>query len=98
MSSQATPVPAGRKIDWSSLWKKEDWWAVYLGLFIVVIVFAAMAMNPANSPLNILKGAIPADWPKTNLLTHFATNWTNYLFMYLLLLTLTLIASTLMGE
>ncbi len=98
MSSQATPVPAGRKIDWSSLWKKEDWWAVYLGLFIVVIVFAAMAMNPANSPLNILKGAIPADWPKTNLLTHFATNWTNYLFMYLLLLALTLIASTLMGE
>lgn len=98
MSSQATPVPAGRKIDWSSLWKKEDWWAVYLGLFIVVIVFAAMAMNPANSPLNILKGAIPADWPKTDLLQHFAANWTNYLFMYLLLLALTLIASTLMGE
>ena len=98
MTVQATPAPAGRKIDWSSLWKKEDWWAVYLGLFIVAIIFVAMAMNPTNSPLNILKGAIPADWPKTDLVTHFATNWPNYVFLYLLLLVLTGIASTLMGE
>lgn len=25
------------EIDWSSLWKKEDWWAVWLGFFIIVI-------------------------------------------------------------
>jgi len=26
-----------RKIDWSSLWKKEDWWAVWLGFLIIGI-------------------------------------------------------------
>jgi uncharacterized integral membrane protein (TIGR00698 family) len=98
MSSRAPAVPAGRKIDWTSLWKKEDWWAVYLGLFIVLIVFAAMAINPANSPLNILKGAIPADWPKTDLIKHFASNWADYIVMYLMLLVLTSIAAVLMGE
>jgi uncharacterized integral membrane protein (TIGR00698 family) len=99
MSSQVTPVPAGRRIDWSSLWKKEDWWAVYVGLFLVAIVFVAMLMNPANSPLNILKGAMPVvGWPKNDLIKHFATNWLNYVFMYVLLLALTGIGTTLMGE
>ena len=99
MSSQATVAPTGRKIDWSSLWKKEDWWAVYVGLFLVVIVFVAMLMNPASSPLNILKGAMPiVGWPKNDLIKHFATNWPNYVFMYLLLLVLTGIGTTLMGE
>jgi uncharacterized integral membrane protein (TIGR00698 family) len=98
MSSQVTQVPAGQKIDWSSLWKKEDWWAVYVGLFLVVIIFVAMLMNPANSPLNILKGAMPVAWPQTDLIHHFATNWLNYVFMYLLLLVLTGIGATLMGE
>ncbi|MFQ5711719.1 MAG: YeiH family protein [Candidatus Geothermarchaeales archaeon] len=26
------------KIDWSSLWKKEDWWAVWIGFLILAIV------------------------------------------------------------
>lgn len=99
MSSQVTVAPTGRQIDWSSLWKKEDWWAVYVGLFLVVAVFVAMLMNPANSPLNILKGAMPiVGWPTKNLFQHFAANWPNYVFMYLLLLVLTGIGATLMGE
>ncbi|MEM2112504.1 MAG: putative sulfate exporter family transporter, partial [Candidatus Bathyarchaeia archaeon] len=24
-------------IDWSSLWKKEDWWAVWLGFLILAL-------------------------------------------------------------
>jgi len=28
---------AGKKIDWSSLWKKEDWWAVWIGLLILLL-------------------------------------------------------------
>ncbi|MCL4394012.1 MAG: putative sulfate exporter family transporter [Chloroflexi bacterium] len=99
MSSQVTQAPAERKIDWSSLWKKEDWWAVYVGLFLVAIVFLAMLMNPANSPLNVLKGAMPiVGWPTKNLIQHFATNWPNYVFMYLLLLVLTGVGATLMGD
>jgi len=26
-----------KKIDWSSLWKKEDWWAVWVGLLILLL-------------------------------------------------------------
>ncbi len=29
-----------KKIDWSSLWKKEDWWAVWIG-FVVLLLGAA---------------------------------------------------------
>ncbi len=25
------------KTDWSSLWKKEDWWAVWVGFFILLL-------------------------------------------------------------
>jgi len=27
----------GQKIDWSSLWKKEDWWALWLGLLVFLL-------------------------------------------------------------
>jgi hypothetical protein len=27
-------------IDWSSLWKKEDWWAVWIGFLILLLVSA----------------------------------------------------------
>jgi len=30
-------------IDWSSLWKKEDWWAVWLGFAIVALVITNIA-------------------------------------------------------
>ncbi len=97
-NSISTAVAPPRKIDWSSLWKKEDWWAVYVGLFLVIVVFVAMALNPHNSALNVLKGAIPVQWPAKDLVKHFATNWLNYVLMYVLLLVLTGVASRLMGE
>lgn len=28
-----------KKIDWSSLWKKEDWWALWLGLFVFLLAW-----------------------------------------------------------
>jgi len=98
VSGKSAVGPPKRKIDWSSLYKKEDWWAVYVGLFLVAVVFVAMAMNPDNSALNILKGAIPIEWPKTSLFQHFAANWGNYIFVYLTLLILTGIGAVFMGE
>lgn len=29
------------RIDWSSLWKKEDWWVVWLGLGIIIVALVA---------------------------------------------------------
>ena len=37
----AQSQPIGQKIDWSSLWKKEDWWALYLGLLIFFLALPA---------------------------------------------------------
>ncbi|AFA39016.1 hypothetical protein Pogu_0989 [Pyrobaculum oguniense TE7] len=28
-----------QKIDWSSLWKKEDWWALWLGFFVFLLAW-----------------------------------------------------------
>lgn len=40
------PAPAGRSTEasgWSELWRKEDWWAVWIGLATVGVAFALYA-------------------------------------------------------
>ncbi len=32
-----TTETAAKKIDWSSLWRKEDWWAVWIGFFVLLL-------------------------------------------------------------
>ena len=32
-------------IDWSSLWKKEDWVAVWLGFFIIILILAGLTVK-----------------------------------------------------
>lgn len=85
------PAQTPMKKSWLS---SEDWWSVILGLFLVLGTYLTFA---ANSPLNIIKKAIPANWPKVPLATHFAANWTAYIFMFLLLLILTSVAIAIMG-
>ena len=31
-----------KKIDWSSLYKKEDWWALWLGMIILFLYLGAL--------------------------------------------------------
>jgi uncharacterized integral membrane protein (TIGR00698 family) len=33
-------------VDWSTLWKKEDWWAVWIGLFLVAMIIAEVVPIP----------------------------------------------------
>jgi len=33
---------ANKKIDWSSLWKKEDWWACWIGWFLLLLALVAL--------------------------------------------------------
>ena len=72
----------------------EDWWAVYLGLVLLVLTVVAFAMG---SPLNVLKAAIPAPWPTTNLLNNFTANIGAYLTMYVMLAAFTGFAVMVMG-
>lgn len=66
----------------SVLLTSEDWWSVYLGLLLLVVSFVAFT---SGTPLNFLKAAIPAAWPKANLGAHFAANWQAYVYMYLMI-------------
>jgi len=78
----------------SVLVTSEDWWAVYLGLFLLVVTFGAFV---SGSPLNILKTAMPVMWPKSDLAAHFAANAGAYVFMYLMLIVITGVAVAVMG-
>ena len=33
---------ANKEIDWSSLWKKEDWWACWIGWFLLLLALVAL--------------------------------------------------------
>jgi len=33
-------------IDWSSLWKKEDWWGVWIGFLIIALILAGLIVKP----------------------------------------------------
>jgi len=35
-----------KKIDWSSLWKKEEWLAVWLGFLIIIVLLAGLQFKP----------------------------------------------------
>lgn len=71
----------------TSFLASEDWWAVILGLVLVLGTFVATIMN---KPLDILKKAQPVAWPSTKITlgAHFASNWTAYLFLFALLVVL----------
>jgi uncharacterized integral membrane protein (TIGR00698 family) len=72
----------------------EDWWSVYLGLFLVVI--AAIGLL-AGVSFDFIKGSIPATWPATPLFAGLAASWTSYLAVYLVLAVITGIGVKLMG-
>ncbi len=80
---------AANKIDWSSLWKKEDWWGVWIGLFILVIGVARWlpSLPKINKWTSVAK-SFPAGagtiWP--------------VIILFAVLLVLTLIGMALMGK
>ena len=57
-------------IDWSSLWKKEDWWAVWIGLIIFLISL------PSYRGIFLL-GWIPTAKSWTNINLAIATKFFN---------------------
>lgn len=92
MASQAKPAaPAPKR---SVLLTSEDWWSVYLGLFLVLGSYVAVLLK---SPLTILTKAFPAEWPKSPLFQTFANHIGAYALMFVILIVLTTIAIAVMG-
>ncbi|CFY09111.1 Uncharacterised protein family UPF0324, prokaryote [Syntrophomonas zehnderi OL-4] len=80
MSNSSTPEPANVSGGWSNLWKKEDWWAVWLGLGIV---FVAILLWKAGSSLKPIALDVPTWTEFSTVSQHFAAEFTNYIWLFI---------------
>jgi hypothetical protein len=64
----AAKAPAGEVVGWSELWQKEDWWAIWLGLGLVIAAIVAylaggtikqLAVKPALVALSKICAWLP---------------------------------------
>lgn len=79
---------------WSELWKKEDWWAIYLGIGIVLIALIAFYMGSTLQPLAVE----PPKWVTFDTVAkHFGEKIGAYVVLYLVFLVLFTISTRIMG-
>jgi uncharacterized membrane protein YadS len=82
--TEAEPAGAATGLDrtgWREIWVKEDWWAIWLGLGIVIIGYLLFA---GGSSLRWI-AVIPARWSNGSQLgAHFAGNIERYVVQLLL--------------
>jgi len=82
------------KIDWSSLWKKEDWWAVWLGLGIVLVALVTFYMGGSIKTLAVK----PPRWEGFEAVFQgFAQQWYQYLILLIIWLVIFTISTRIMG-
>jgi uncharacterized integral membrane protein (TIGR00698 family) len=87
----AAPVRSG----WSELWLKEDWWAVWIGLGIVVVAYALFANGESLKWIAVT----PAKWSSVDqLAAHFSANITRYLAQFALWLVILTGATAVLGH
>jgi uncharacterized membrane protein YadS len=87
--------PVGKQSEWEKLWKTEDWWAVWLGLFIVVVGLAVFAGG------STIRGwaVTPGSWSDTTgLVRDFGTNLSGYFVVFLLFGTVFTLSMAVMGR
>jgi len=83
MSSDTTaaPAPAVQPSIWQELFRKEDWWSIWIGLGLV---FAAVALFFSGSSIAWL-AVTPKPWHAApELLTQFSEHWAQYLTLFVL--------------
>jgi uncharacterized integral membrane protein (TIGR00698 family) len=80
---------------WRELWLKEDWWAVWLGLGIVVIAYVFFAYGGSIRWIAVT----PAKWSTWSQLgAHFAGNYDRYIAQFVLWLGIFTVALTALGH
>src|ERR1041385_7691813 len=80
---------------WRELWLKEDWWAIWLGLGIVIAAYVLFVNGSSIKWLAVT----PAKWSNTSQLTsHFAGNFDRYLAQFVVWIAIFSIALTTLGH
>ena len=72
--------PAAAPLRWRELWLKEDWWAIWLGLGIVVVALALFARGASIGWIAVT----PPKWSSfAQLGAHFASSWPRYVVQFI---------------
>jgi uncharacterized integral membrane protein (TIGR00698 family) len=86
--------PPSVSLGWRELWLKEDWWAIWIGLGLVVVGYLLFANGSSLKWIAV----IPGKWATfSELGAHFAANGVRYLVQFLLWLTVFSVALTALG-
>ena len=85
------PSPSG----WSELWRKEDWWAIWIGLGIVLIAYVLFANGDSLKWIAVT----PAKWSSFDqLAAHFSANILRYAVQLGLWVLIFTAATTILGH
>jgi len=88
-------LAAPRRTGWRELWLKEDWWAIWLGLGIVVAGYMFFANGSSIKWIAVT----PARWSSfAQLGAHFAGNLDRYLVQFVLWLAVFSVALAALGH
>jgi uncharacterized integral membrane protein (TIGR00698 family) len=80
---------------WQNFWSKEDWWAVWLGLGIIIVAYVFYLAGSSISWIAVA----PAKWSTlSQLATQFSTNGTRYLALLGACLILFTIVASFIGQ
>jgi uncharacterized integral membrane protein (TIGR00698 family) len=95
MSRMELPIRAALSPSWREVWRKEDYWAIWLGLGIVLLAYALFASGSSIKWIAVT----PAKWSSpAQLGAHFADNAIRYLAQFAAWLTIFSIALTALGH
>ncbi len=94
-SPPAAREPGSDGLGWSEFWRKEDWWAVWVGLATVAVAYAFYARGGSIGWIAVS----PARWSSGDqLISHFAANAWRYVAQFVVFATVFTVALTAIGH
>jgi uncharacterized integral membrane protein (TIGR00698 family) len=91
IQGQTAPAP----MHWRELWLKEDWWAIWLGLGIVIVAYIFFAGGSSIRWIAVT----PAKWSNLSQLgAHFAANYVRYIAQFIVWMVVFSVALTALGH